>query len=126
MVSPSSRMRSNLPKANSLSLKGSLENRPGLILIDLDDTIITDDSVNQRCWDLVTQKYAPIIGKVSPAELLSIIQATTSVFWSDPENHRRGRLQLFQIRRELVAQALLKAGLADKDLGYKIADEYTV
>lgn len=98
---------------------------PRAVILDLDDTIISDDAVSQRCWKMVSEKYAPIIGRVSPQELLSIIQAVTGVYWADPENHRKGRLQLYQTRRELVAQALSRAGLGDQKLGFEIADAFT-
>ena len=102
-----------------------MNNLPRAVILDLDDTLITDDAVSQRCWKVVAEKYAPLIGNITPQELLSIIQATTGIFWADPENHRKGRLQLYQTRRELVAQALIQAQLGEQKLGFEIADAFT-
>jgi putative hydrolase of the HAD superfamily len=102
-----------------------MNNLPGAVILDLDDTIISDDAVSQVCWKIISKKYAPLIGRMSPQDLLSIIQAVTGVYWADPENHRKGRLHLYQTRRELVAQALIQAHLGDQKLGFEIADAFT-
>jgi putative hydrolase of the HAD superfamily len=96
---------------------------PQSVFLDLDDTII-DDSMGEAVWLSICQKYAPIIEKVTPDELFAVITATTTAFWADLENHRRGRIDLYQTRRELVAQALINSGLGDKKLGFEIANDF--
>jgi putative hydrolase of the HAD superfamily len=97
---------------------------PEAIILDLDDTIIADDALNQHTWKIVTEKYAPVIG-ISPQELLDKILAVKSAYWADPERNRRGRLQLYQTRREVTAQALIQFHLGDQKLGYEIGDAYS-
>jgi putative hydrolase of the HAD superfamily len=91
----------------------------------MDDTILADDKNSENAWKTVCDRYAPIIGKVTGAELRNIIRAVTVPFWADPEKHRQGRLDLFQTRRQLVAQAVTGAGLGNVQLSYEIADLYS-
>jgi putative hydrolase of the HAD superfamily len=102
-----------------------MKKNPQAVLIDLDDTIILDDSVSVSVWRSVCQKYALIIGKVTADELYTLIRAVTNAYWSDPERHRVGRLDLYQTRRELVAKALTESGLGSSTLGYQIADAFS-
>jgi putative hydrolase of the HAD superfamily len=102
-----------------------MRNIPSAILMDLDDTIILDGSLSDDVWRLVCRKYASIIGKLTPDSLYDIIHETAEAYWADPENHRRGRLDLYQTRRELVSKALQQSGLGDISLGYQIADAFT-
>lgn len=102
-----------------------LNNSPQAVFIDLDDTIIVDDSLGEGVWKSVCNRYAPVIGRVTADELYAIIRQTTGAFWADPENHRRGRLDLYQTRRELVTKALVESGLGDQKLGFEIAEAFT-
>jgi putative hydrolase of the HAD superfamily len=98
---------------------------PQAVLIDLDDTIIQDDALSDRIWRYIGEKYAPLIGRTTPEGLIKTIRTTTGAFWADPENHRRGRQDLYQTRRELVALALTASGLGDQKLGHQIADDFS-
>lgn len=95
------------------------------VLIDLDDTIISDSSLGEGVWRTVCSRYAPLIGKITADELYAVIRTTANAYWADPENHRRGRLDLYQTRRKLVAQALNASGLGSAGRGYEIADAFT-
>ncbi len=98
---------------------------PRAVLIDLDDTIIFDSSLGEGVWRTVCTQYAPLIGKVTADELYAVIRTTANTYWADPENHRRGRLDLYQTRRNLVAQALTGSGLGSAMQGYDLADAFT-
>jgi putative hydrolase of the HAD superfamily len=97
---------------------------PKAIILDLDDTIIADDSVSEQSWKAVCEKYAPLIG-INPLELREKIDSVYRAYWADPERRRIGGLQIYQTRRELAAKALIQNNLGDEKQGYEIGDAYT-
>jgi putative hydrolase of the HAD superfamily len=98
---------------------------PKGVFLDMDDTILADDSVNEIAWKIVCERYSRLIGRVTPAELREIIRKVTTAYWADPERHRVGRLNLYQTRRELLAQAIIGASLGEAELGYEMGDFYS-
>jgi len=99
---------------------------PQAILFDLDDTIVALTSSGARCWQDLCHRYAARIDGVEPERLQSAIQAVAHWFWSDAERHRRGRLDLFGARREIVGRAFRDLGIANTDMADELADAFTV
>lgn len=100
------------------------ESLPKAILLDLDDTILTFSAGADPCWRKVCRKFAPRMEGVMPEELFRAIKESRTWFWSDPERHRRGRLNLATARREIVAAALLRRNVDAPELANEIADSY--
>lgn len=89
---------------------------PRAILIDLDDTLIGDALHAESCWIPVCERHAPALG-VDPAVLMDALERTRSWYWSDPERHRRGRLDLQHARAEVVTMGLAELGIDGDDGG---------
>jgi putative hydrolase of the HAD superfamily len=95
------------------------------VLLDLDDTILMDSGIGERLWLAACGKYAPLAGNISAVELRQVILKVANHYWSDPDNHRRGRLDLKAARRYVVSQAFLKIGLDNPEAARELADMFT-
>lgn len=97
---------------------------PRAVLLDLDDTILDDSGNVSHCWMQACVAHAGELGDTDPAALHAVIERTRAWFWSDPERHREGRLDLDAARREVVRASLAEIGLAVPGLGERIAEHY--
>jgi putative hydrolase of the HAD superfamily len=88
---------------------------PKAVLLDLDDTILNDSGSVEACW-----REACLAGSAScsihPDVLFDQIRKTGQWFWSDPERHRVGRLNLSVAREEVVRLALFELGVENQEL----------
>ncbi len=91
------------------------------ILFDLDDTLLADTVNATVCWRAACERCAPRAGGLTAAALLDAIEATRQWYWSDPERHRAGRLDLNRSREEVVRLALRSLGVDDPSLAADIA-----
>jgi len=98
---------------------------PRAILLDLDDTILADAANGDRCWRAVCDRFAAEVLGLTPDRLLAEIDRMRIWYWSDPERHRRGRLDLERARQELVGMALEALGVDRPDLARRIAQEFS-
>ena len=94
---------------------------PRAVLVDLDDTIV-DGSAVVDCWEDACGCCAPI---VDPRAVLAEILRIRDWFWSDPERHVKGRLDLTAARRQIAKMALLRIGHDDDRLADRIAERYS-
>ena len=94
------------------------------ILLDMDDTIITDNGLSEKSWRAACDRYAHLTGKTSE-ELYAAIHQVAAAFWGDPENHRRGRLDLRGARRHIVSQAFMNLGIDNRQTAWDLADTFT-
>ena len=99
--------------------------KPKALLLDLDDTIVADDAISEQTWRIVCRRFVPLVGEISSDVLYAGIRSVGEEYWSDNENHRKGRLNLEATRRDIVHLAFRKLGLADDKLAEEIADMYT-
>lgn len=83
---------------------------PPILLFDLDDTIVSFDQHSTPAWRQVCEAAATSTGQ-SAADLYREIQRVADVYWSDPERHRLGRLDLDNTRRRLVREAFTNLGV---------------
>jgi putative hydrolase of the HAD superfamily len=95
------------------------------ILLDLDDTILIDDAISKKAWLTVCDKFAPLAGGPGAAEIYRAIKEIADKYWSDPENHRRGRLDLKNARRHVVSMAFSSLGLKNMQLASDLADMFS-
>lgn len=98
---------------------------PRAILFDLDDTILADAANGDRCWRAVCDRFAVEAPGLSSGSLFAAIDKFRVWYWSDPDRHRRGRLDLDRARQELVGMALQALGVDDPDLAHRIALEFS-
>jgi putative hydrolase of the HAD superfamily len=98
---------------------------PKAVLLDLDDTILDDSSTVESCWRDACVTHRAHFPGFDPDELYQAIRKTGEWFWSDPERHRIGRLDLDVARAEVVRLALAQADIADDGLADRIAATYS-
>ncbi|MBI5031704.1 MAG: HAD family hydrolase [Chloroflexi bacterium] len=98
---------------------------PKAIFFDLDDTIIAFEAVSDAAWLQVCQEFAQQTNRFTAIELLESINTTRAWYWSDPERHRIGRMNLAGARLALVKMALEKLGCNDDSYATEIAEKYS-
>ncbi|MBI4201710.1 MAG: HAD family hydrolase [Chloroflexi bacterium] len=101
-----------------------LSETPQAILFDLDDTIIAYDAHTNALWLSICQRFAPCLNDHTADDLFAAIRKVADWYWSDPERHRKGRLDGLTARREIVASAVSSLGIKDTALAFSIADTY--
>jgi putative hydrolase of the HAD superfamily len=101
------------------------ESLPRAILLDLDDTILADTVNAPHCWRVVCDRFAAEVSGLTPDRLLAEIERVRDWYWSDPERHRRGRLDLERSRQEVVALALQALGAEVPDLARRIVRDFS-
>ena len=97
---------------------------PRAILFDLDDTIIEFASSAGPCWKAVCDRFAPECDGVTSERLLAAVDAYRTWYWSDPERHRVGRLDMAAARRKVIAGAFQNLGLDRPVLISRMADAF--
>jgi putative hydrolase of the HAD superfamily len=98
---------------------------PQAIFFDLDDTIISFSASTDTCWWQVCAAYGRQINGITPEALHQAINEYSSWYWQDRERHRRGRQNLPQARRDIVAAVLKKLGVDNRALADQIGDSYS-
>lgn len=95
------------------------------IFFDLDDTLVDFDGpgLARACWELTCAEAAVSTG-VAAAQLQEACEGASSWYWSDPERHRQGRLDLLAATATIVDQALEASGSPDPDHALVIAKRY--
>jgi putative hydrolase of the HAD superfamily len=99
---------------------------PKAIIFDLDDTIISYDSVTEQVWEDVCRRFAVGVDGLTPESLFKAISQAREWYWADPERHRLGRLHLLESRRDVVKLALSNLGIDSSELANKIADTFSI
>jgi len=96
---------------------------PKAFFLDLDDTILNDSGSVDACWREACSIGAAERGLAADV-LFDAVKASGQWFWSDPERHRVGRLDLRSARTEVVRLALKNLGLECGELASIIGDSY--
>jgi putative hydrolase of the HAD superfamily len=102
--------------------------RPKAILFDLDDTLISPRHHRTTFWrDAFTEVWVEHHGETTTLphdldELISGIDASARYFWSDPDRHRTGRLDLTQARFEILNGGLDEPDRFGETLRWDIAE----
>lgn len=97
---------------------------PRVILLDLDDTILSYSAGNEEHWDELALEFAPRLG-IGAQALSDALEAARRWYWGDPVRNDRGRLDMVGSRRGIVAEALRRLELVSPELGDELADRYT-
>jgi putative hydrolase of the HAD superfamily len=98
---------------------------PDFLFLDLDDTILNFTAPGRKCWESLCSSFAPRLAPVSADQLLAAINQSADSFWSDPERHRTGRLDLKRARRLVVAGAFRQLCIDQPAIGEELADAFT-
>ena len=97
---------------------------PKAMLIDLDDTIIDDGSGVEACWRLVCAYAADRVPGLDADNLCHEITRTRDWYWSGPERHRIGRLDLNAASISIVRRSLRRLGFDLPDLARDLSMSY--
>jgi len=97
---------------------------PPFLLFDLDDTLLDYSASGRQCWQEIFLEFAPRFG-VSVEQLANAHQQVSTWYWSDPERHRSGRLDLKASRRQVLRLTLETLGIDRQELGDEMADAFT-
>lgn len=93
---------------------------PRAILFDMDDTLISAYAQPEKAWHAIAHEFAEALHPLPPLVVAEAVNKVSDAFWSDPERHRWGRLQLVDARASIVAEAfgaLIEAGHSTPDPG---------
>lgn len=94
---------------------------PATLVFDLDDTLL-DERPGRRAGRAAMERVVrEALPDLDVAAWNAAYDRERRWFWSDPERHRRGRLDLLEARREVAARALSGIGAADGDLALRAA-----
>ena len=97
---------------------------PRAILMDLDDTILAYDMVAKKIWLEVCTEFAEQIGDFTPRQLATSIDEYRRWYWSDPERHRKARLNLTMMRRDVVDGGFRRLGIEPPEVAVEIGNAY--
>jgi streptomycin 6-kinase len=81
------------------------------VLFDLDDTLVAFDAVTDLCWQAVIAEHCAGHPGVDGPALFDAVKRVSTTYWSDPERHRVGRLDMEATRARLVTDALRSLAL---------------
>ena len=102
------------------------EQLPPATIFDMDDTILSDDAVSDRCWEQVCGEFAGRIAdiEVNADALLAEIRQVRRWYWDDPARSHRGGLDLVVARREILTLAFDNLDVRAPELAQEIVDVY--
>jgi putative hydrolase of the HAD superfamily len=98
---------------------------PSAVLLDLDDTILSDSASVDESWRHACTGHSHRLAPLESAVVVDAIRKMSKWYWDDPERHREGRLRLDAARREVVKLALVELGVEDTLLADSIGDAYS-
>ncbi len=86
------------------------------LFFDLDDTIISHDAPVRPAWEQTYKHFAHKLHPYSMEEITENIYELAKKYWSNPENHKIGRLNLLEARLTIVGDALKRVKINDTKL----------
>jgi len=98
---------------------------PSAILFDMDETLLTNTLPIDEAWQQACQTSVKENKTLQADALFEQISIVREWYWSDPERHRLGRLNLLKARTEVVSIALAKLGNRDEKTVARIATDYS-
>ena len=98
---------------------------PKAILFDMDETLLTNTMPIESAWQEACETSAKRVNTFNSEELRLQINIIREWYWSDPERHRLGRLNLLKARTAVVRMSLEKLGYSDEEIAVSIATDYS-
>jgi putative hydrolase of the HAD superfamily len=118
-------MQQPLPGRAPGQATNRLARLPAALLVDLDDTIVSDSSRSADNWRAACEAVAESASPPLPIEdVLAQLEVERRWFWGDPERHRVGRSDLVAARRTIVSAALARLGMDDPPVAEAIVAAY--
>ena len=97
---------------------------PKALLIDLDDTILDSDSNAGEVWLEVCREFADRLGGATAEEFHAAVMDSRDWLWGDPGRARRGRLDLWRARRDMLTRSLARLRISNSPVEEGMADRY--
>ena len=97
---------------------------PDAIFFDLDDTILASTTLAGQIWCTVSKKFAERLETHDSKQLFDAIEIERTLYWSDPERHRRGRLNPSLSAKEVALWALARLGADDVGMASEMGEAY--
>ena len=91
----------------------------------MDDTLLTYTITLESAWKKACEISVKDNEAFAAEELLHQINIVREWYWSDPERHRLGRLNLLKARTSFIRMALKKLGCEDDKLAVNIATGFS-
>ena len=96
-----------------------------MLLLDLDDTILTFTAGPRDYWAEAFAAHAHDLPDVAPEAFRAAVRHAADAFWGDPQRAARGRLDLFAARRRVMEGTFARLERDPGPVGACIADHYT-
>lgn len=93
------------------------------VLVDLDDTLLDYSGGVDASWTEACAAAGPAAG-LDPARLVEAIAEARLWFWSDPERHRRERVNMLRAWQRIAEHGLARLGVAPDGLARTIAEDF--
>jgi len=101
------------------------EKPPKAIFFDLDHTLVAYTESPETSWREICSLYSQHFKDPTQEKVLAAILEFADWYWSDPVRHKRGRLDLRNARREVVAGAFLALKFDNPVLAIMMADSFS-
>lgn len=100
---------------------------PDVLLLDLDDTIVSFSAGKPNFWSHAYARHASEEQRahMSAEAFVAAVNGVAGWYWADDARAHRGRLDLVRARREVAAAAFERLGLAASACSDAIADDFT-
>src|SRR5512147_1548019 len=98
---------------------------PKVVFFDLDGTLIVQTESSLVSWTEACCRHENRITSIPLTTLVDSIQQYAGWYWSNPQRHKTGRLDLREARRQIATGALDGLGVHDPEMAKKIADEFS-
>ncbi len=98
---------------------------PPVILLDLDDTILTFTAGPRDFWAESFRAHADELPGVCPDAFRAAVRHVSDAFWGKPGRAAEARQDLFAARRRITADTFKRLGQASSSITDRIADHYT-
>ena len=95
------------------------------LCLDLDDTILDEQSSTEEGWRRAAAQWAEACPQVSCEAGLQELALAREWYWADAARERRGRLDLHAARLEIMERALARRGPVAPGLAAALARELT-
>jgi len=97
---------------------------PKTLLVDLDDTILDSDSNADEVWLEVCREFAGRLDGLTAIDLHAAVMDSRDWLWGDLERARKGRLDLWQARRDILTRSLARLQISNPPVVEGMADCY--
>lgn len=102
-----------------------MQTLPDFLFFDLDDTILDFTAPGKKCWENLCSSFASRLDPIRSDQLLAAINQSAAWYWSDPERHRTGRLDLKRARRLVLARAFSQLQVDNLKVSEELANSFT-